>query len=188
MIYLGLKMKNKIRQFLRNIKYNSILYLYKIRGYDMGKNVVIGKKGNIEKLGFKAGSNIYIGPYHYIAPNVEIGDFCLISDNLHIVGHDHIFEKVGTPTILAGRPENQPKTILEKDVWIGHAVTIMRGVKIGEGSIIGANSLVTKDIPPYSIYAGYPAKFIRMRFSSENDRKNHSIKINQISKEKINVN
>lgn len=173
-------MRNIIRQFLRNLKYNLILSSYKIRGYDMGKNIVLGKKGNIEKDGFKAGSNIYIGPYHYIAPNVEIGDFCLISDNVHIVGYDHIFEKVGTPTILAGRPINQPKTIIEKDVWIGHAVTIMRGVKIGEGSIIGANSLVTKDIPAYTIYAGYPAKFIRMRFSSNEDRKKHSKEIHKM--------
>jgi chloramphenicol O-acetyltransferase type B len=89
----------------------------------------------------------------------------MLSDNVNIIGHDHIFNKAGVPTILAGRPDNEPETIIEDDVWIGHGVTIMRGVKIGEGSIVGANSVVTKDIPPYSIFAGVPAKFIRSRFT-----------------------
>ena len=174
-------MKNKIRNYLRNIKYKSIRIKYLLKGYDIGKNFVIGKQGYINKTNFKAGNEIYIGPYHYISSNTKIGNFCLISDRVHIVGHDHIFEEVGVPTILAGRPLNQPETILEDDVWIGHAVTIIRGITIGEGSIVGANSLVTKDIPPYSIYGGTPAKFLRMRFSSDEERKEHSQKIKELA-------
>jgi acetyltransferase-like isoleucine patch superfamily enzyme len=174
-------MKNKIRQFLRNLKYALIRFKYLLKGYRIGKNFVVGKQGYIDKKDFEAGNEIYIGPYHYISSNTKIGNFCLISDRVHIVGHDHTFEKIGTPTILAGRPEYQPETILEDDVWIGHAVTIIRGVKIAEGSIVGANSLVTKDIPPYSIYGGVPAKFIRMRFSSDEERIEHSKKIKELA-------
>ena len=72
------------------------------------------------------------------------------------------------------------KIHIEDDVWIGHAVTIIRGVTIGEGSIVGANSLVTKDIHPYSIYGGIPAKLIRKRFSSEEERKEHARKIKEL--------
>ena len=53
------------------------------------------------------------------------------------------------------------KIIIEDNVWIGDKVTILSGVKIGIGSIIGANSVVTKDIPPYSIAAGVPSKIIK---------------------------
>lgn len=167
-------MKNKIRQFLRNVKYEVLRLKFKLLGYEVGKHFVVGKKSYVEKKGFKAGHNVYIGPYSYIGPNTEIGDFGMLSDHIHIIGDDHVFEKVGTPIILAGRPIDQPKTVIESDVWIGHAVTIMRGVVIGEGSIVGANSVVTKDIPPYSIYAGNPAKFIRNRFVNEDDKQAHS--------------
>ena len=56
-------------------------------------------------------------------------------------------------------------TEIENDVWIGANVTIMDGVKISNGAVIGANSLVTKNIPPYAIAKGYPAKIVKFRFS-----------------------
>ena len=58
-------------------------------------------------------------------------------------------------------------TIIENDVWIGHNVTIMPGVKIGNGAIISTNSTVTKDVDPYTIVGGNPAKEIKKRFSDE---------------------
>jgi virginiamycin A acetyltransferase len=58
-------------------------------------------------------------------------------------------------------------TIIENDVWIGYDATIMPGVNIGNGSIIGSKSVVTKDVPAYSIVAGNPAKVIRYRFDKE---------------------
>lgn len=167
----------KIRKFFRDLKYSLIRFKYLLKGYDIGKNFIVGKRGYINKKNFKAGHDIYIGPYHYIQSNTRLGNFVLISDHVHIVGHDHIFEEVGRPIILSGIPTNPPETIIEDDVWIGHAVTIIRGVTIGEGSIVAANSVVTKDIIPYGIYAGIPAKFIKMRFDSDEDRKIHSKKI-----------
>lgn len=59
------------------------------------------------------------------------------------------------------------KTVIENDVWIGYDALIMPGVKISSGSIIGARSIVTKDVPPYTIVAGSPARIIRQRFESE---------------------
>jgi chloramphenicol O-acetyltransferase type B len=177
------KMKNKIRQFFRNLKYKYLRFKYLAKGYDVGINFVLGKHGYIDKYNFKAKYNVYIGPYNYISSNTKLGNFVMISDHVNIIGHDHIFEEVGKPIILAGKPENIPETILEDDVWIGHAVTIMRGVKIGEGSIVGANSLVTKNIPEYSIYGGTPAKFIRMRFESDEDRIRHSQQIKKLIRE-----
>ncbi|MEP7277990.1 MAG: DapH/DapD/GlmU-related protein, partial [Bacteroidota bacterium] len=66
-------------------------------------------------------------------------------------------------------------TVIEDDVWIGYGSTILSGVKIGRGSIIAAGSLVTKDVLPYSIYAGVPAKKIKNRFDNEADLHAHTI-------------
>ena len=61
----------------------------------------------------------------------------------------------------------KPLPIIENDVWIGYGVTILNGVKIGNGAIIAANAVVTKDVLPYTIVAGNPARFIRTRFTQE---------------------
>ena len=173
-------MKNNFINISRNIKYLPIRLKLFIMGYNIGKNFIIGRGVNIEREGFIAGNNVYIGQYSYIGSNTKIADFCMLSDNVNIIGEDHSFETVGTPIILSGRPKSVPCTILEKDVWIGHGVTIMRGITIGEGSIIGANSVVTKNIKSYSIYAGVPAKKIRKRFKNESERVKHSQIINNL--------
>jgi hypothetical protein len=59
------------------------------------------------------------------------------------------------------------KTIIGNDCWVGRDAAIMSGVTIGDGAIIGTRALVTTDVPPYAIYAGVPARFIRYRFSSD---------------------
>lgn len=59
------------------------------------------------------------------------------------------------------------KTVIGSDVWIGTNVTILNGVKIGDGSVIGANTIVTKDVPPYSIVVGNPGKIVKFRFDEK---------------------
>ena len=91
-----------------------------------------------------------------IGGRVRIGRYCMLAPRVSIKGADHIFDIAGTPTIFSGRPE-VPETNIETDVWIGLGAVIMQGVRIGRGSIIGANSVVTTDVPPYEIWAGIPA-------------------------------
>lgn len=66
-----------------------------------------------------------------------------------------------------GHPSCKGDIIIENDVWIGAKSTIMSGVKISNGAVVGAGSVVTKDVPPYAIVAGNPAKIIKMRFSDK---------------------
>ena len=66
-----------------------------------------------------------------------------------------------------------PSTVIEEDVWVGFRSTIMCGVTIGRGAIIAANSVVTKDVPPYEIHGGVPARKLRDRFADSDMIKIH---------------
>ncbi|MBR1807885.1 MAG: CatB-related O-acetyltransferase [Paludibacteraceae bacterium] len=110
----------------------------------------------------------------------SIGSYCSISYGVTIGPPEHKYNRISThPFIydskfgLAGEDQNirneKFANTLEigNDVWIGCNSTILRGIKIGDGAIIGANAVVTKDVPPYAIVAGVPAKVIKYRFSKE---------------------
>lgn len=81
--------------------------------------------------------------------------------------------------------DNKGDIIVGNDVWIGYEAVILSGVTIGDGAVIGARAVVTKDVPPYTIVGGVPAKPIKKRFSEENIKKLQSIRWWDWSKEKI---
>jgi len=130
----------------------------------LGKNVVI-----CEGVVFKHPENIEIGD------NVSLNEFCYlhgigglkIGNNVRIAPyvciytHNHKFDDRSKLIVEQGL-EKKP-VVIEDDCWIGSNVIILAGVKIGKGSVIGAGSVVTKDIPPYSVAVGVPAKVIRKR-------------------------
>jgi acetyltransferase-like isoleucine patch superfamily enzyme len=149
-------------------KYNKI---YR-NGRLLGNNVLLGRRVNIAN-NVTTGNNGYIGQFSYIGPKTEIGDYFIFADNVNIIGCDHEFQTPGVPILVAGLPKAQPKTKIGTDVWLGHGVVVMRGCKVGDGAIVAASSVVTKDVEPYSIYAGIPAVKIKDRFESDIDRDKH---------------
>ena len=112
------------------------------------------------------GEKCYIGEYShitaindiYIGNNVLTGRYIYISDNSH--GDPSDITQRSIPPINRSL-KSKGAVIIEDNVWIGERVCILSGVKIGYGAIIGANSVVTKDVPPFSVSAGVPAKVIR---------------------------
>ena len=109
--------------------------------------------------------------------NCEIGAYCSIANNVYIGGAEHpvgwvstspVFQKVrhSGPTIRYAEHElpEYEQTIIGNDVWIGHGAIIKQGVKVGDGAIVGSGAVVTKDVPPYGIVGGCPAKLIKYRF------------------------
>jgi acetyltransferase-like isoleucine patch superfamily enzyme len=129
------------------------------------------RRWKIRKGVLKVGHFVKIGPgAHIIYPTV-IGDLCMLAEDVHFIGNDHGFEEIGIPMRIA-RPKRDSRntvTIVESDVWIGQRATILNGVKISKGSIIAAGSVVTKDVPAYSIVAGIPGRVIRKRFSPSDE-------------------
>lgn len=106
-----------------------------------------------------------------------MGDWVMLASRVSIVGGDHEFRIAGVPIIWSGRGEEK-QVIIEDDVWICHGVTIMNGVKIGRGAIVAAGAVVTRDVPPYSIVGGNPAKLIAERFDQERQRKHELALVN----------
>lgn len=137
---------------------------------------------SFRSIGFsrgRRGSFSYGRPiiYSWGITEVDIGKFCSMSTGINIVGGEHNINWVSTFPLrerfrLSGRgKDGHPKTkgpiSIGNDVWIGMGVTILSGVKIGDGSVIAAQSVVTKDVPPYAIVAGNPAQVVKYRFDQE---------------------
>ena len=126
-----------------------------------------------------------IGEYTYVGTNswvciADVGKFCSIANRVNIGLGNHTIDYLSTSPIFTEKHNGTgfswindtvappfKRTIIGNDVWIGFGAMVMGGVKIGDGAIIGAGSIVTKDIPPFAIAVGIPAKVIKYRFSRE---------------------
>lgn len=145
------------------------------------KLISIGANSHVlgELLVFAHGGKIVVGQDCYVgegakiwaADNINIGNRVLISHNVNIFdNHTHPIRatkrheqfmsiaSIGHPTSI---DLDESPILISDDVWVGAMATILKGVKIGEGAIVGAGSVVTKDVPPWTIVAGNPAKIIR---------------------------
>lgn len=142
-------------------------------------------------------SNCSIGYGTYIVGNgigsinshfnfCDIGKYCSIAHNVEILSASHVYNNVSSYPFFSYSnsfcfdnnkkdvDSKESKTIIESDVWIGANVTIIGGCRIGNGSVIAAGAVVTKDVPNYAIVAGVPARIIKYRFDE--------IKINELLK------
>jgi acetyltransferase-like isoleucine patch superfamily enzyme len=93
--------------------------------------------------------------------DVEIGDSALIADAVYISDFDHRFADLERP--IKDQGITKARVRVERDVWLGTKVTVCRGVVIGEGAVVGANAVVTRDLPPFAVAVGAPARIIRDR-------------------------
>jgi acetyltransferase-like isoleucine patch superfamily enzyme len=130
-----------------------------------------------------------IGEHTYGAPRiidfdegatVRIGKYCSIAEGVVImIGGNHRLDWITTYPFSAlserwhkakdiiGHPQSKGDVIIGNDVWIGLDAMILSGVTIGDGAVVAARSVVVKDVPPYSVVGGNPAKLLKMRFSEE---------------------
>jgi acetyltransferase-like isoleucine patch superfamily enzyme len=112
------------------------------------------------------GNRTWLGPYSHISGNggVTIGNNVMVASHCVINTVTHCFDRLDIP--MSEQGINTAPIIIEDDVWIGTGATILLGVRVGRGSIIGAGALVIHDIPPLSVAVGVPAKVTKRRKSS----------------------
>lgn len=175
-----------------------LTYLLKNRGIKKGENVNLNKLSYIKSSEFLGNNyvdrfcrirNTQLGNYSYVGynthlNNVNIGNYCSISSDIkiglgthptHLFSTSPVFYSDSNPFNLKINKthynDNPKLTIIKNDVWIGSNVIIMDGVRVGNGAIIAAGSVVTKDVSDYAIVGGVPAKLIRKRFDEDTIKK-----------------
>lgn len=123
---------------------------------------------------------------------VKIGNYCSIGPNVaFLVGAEHEMGHISTypfkTMILNEGTETKSKgdIILDDDVWVGYGSIILSGVHIGQGAVIAAGSVVSKDVPPYAIIGGAPARVIRYRFDSAKIKRLLNLDFGKLDKELI---
>jgi len=126
---------------------------------------------------------VTVGPHTYCGSNCEfrpfeghviIGDYCSIADQvMFIAGGEHLMGRVSTfPFLVKFGIGSFPSmsrgdVVVGSDVWIGTRAIFLPGVSVGHGAVIGAGAVVTRDVPPYAVAAGNPARVVRYRFDEE---------------------
>ncbi|MDO5812886.1 MAG: CatB-related O-acetyltransferase [Bacillota bacterium] len=168
-------------------KINTIVRLRFIpNSFNIGENCIVGKKAQIS-------TNVEIGNFTYLNSNIKeiivesntkIGNYCSIAPGVCIGLGNHYLNIVSTHPFLFndyykksfdniiepkldGLKDKNLETIIESDVWIGANSIINRGITVGQGAVIASGAIVTKNVDPYSIVAGVPAKVIGYRFDKE---------------------
>lgn len=157
-----------IRQMIKSVikgilvKENEIMNLNKkYSEFDIGT----GTYGMPEIVKGRTSGNLVIGRYCSIAPKVT---FVLVNDHRTDWVTTFPFSvRCKEASEVKGYPKIRGDLIVGNDVWLGYGATVLSGVKIGDGAVVAANAMVVKDVPPYGIVGGNPAKLIKYRFDKE---------------------
>lgn len=187
-------MKNFLKYIYRAFK----SYCLRVKGIYVNPSVLFNQNSTFEGTNIvhkgacisntSIGYGTYIGENSFL-PNCQIGRFCSIAAKVKIVVSTHPTKTfVSTSPMFFSPLKQNGKTFCKKrkfeeiltidnrylivgnDVWIGEDVTIKGGLRIGDGAIVAMGACVTKDVPPYAIVGGVPAKIIRFRFTDEQIR------------------
>lgn len=148
-----------------------------VEGVTVGDNVTIDRyatlrvSGNMRELGkgIRIGNDTGIGAYCYIgaAGGIEIGNNVQFGQRINLHAENHLFDDPDKPIREQGTTRRGIR--IEDDCWIGSCSVILDGVTIGKGAVIAAGSVVTKDIAPFAVVAGVPAKVLRQRGQPQKD-------------------
>lgn len=140
--------KKKFKYFADTAEFRAGAYALACSRISIGENVII-----------RPGTNLSTE----VADNAEIviEDFVMMGPGIHIYTNNHRFDDVSKPIFFQGDRPSQ-KVVIKRGSWIGANAIILPGVTVGENAVVGANSVVTKNVPPMVVVAGNPAKIIKV--------------------------
>lgn len=157
-------------------------YAAVVRFARYGKNFQFDPDGTYSYETITVGDNVTLGVCPTLLATrsrIRIGNNVIFGPGVTVRGGNHRFDIVGVPINAVSddmkRLEDDLGVVIEDDVWVGGGATILAGVTVGRGSVIGGSAVVTKDVPPYSIAVGNPARVVKQRFGVEDIRKHESI-------------
>ncbi len=144
----------------KNFRYILVKRIFKSCGTDV----------NVERGAFfgwgvdvEIGDHSGIGLNAVVPNNVIIGNYVMMGPNCYMISQNHAFDRLDMPMMLQGYTTSYNRIIIEDDVWIGRNVTMTPGRHIQKGSIIGAQCMLTKDFPEYSVIGGNPSRLLKSR-------------------------
>lgn len=148
----------------------------KVSFKNIGNNVVVASGNSFHQTDkIEIGDDVYIGfeGLFFGYGGIKIGSGTIIAHRVEIMTRNHNYDSEDLQSIPYDKRYILKPVIIEENVWIGSNVRIVPGVTIGEGAVVAMGAVVTKDVPPFSVVGGNPAKIIKYR---NNERQNGKIK------------
>lgn len=160
----------KLSYLVRGTTNRFVSFFYKRLMAHCGKHVRFAALSSlITYRNVSIGDDVYLGPHAIILATeskVFIGNKVLFGPRVTIIGGDHRVTDVGRfiYDVLDKKPGDDLDVHIEEDVWVGSNATILKGVTVGRGAVVAAGALVIRDVPPYAIVGGVPAKVLKYRW------------------------
>ncbi len=179
--------------FFRRGSRRLLMFIYRPLFESYGKNFRFDPYGLYSFSNISVGDDVNLGYKPVLLAGkskIKIGNKIMFGPEVILVGGGHNTSIVGKYMydVHEKRPEDDLGVVLEDDVWIGARAVVLRGVTIGRGSIVAAGSIVTKDVPSYSVVGGIPAKVIKFRWDIKTIMEHESMLMGldeQISKDQL---
>lgn len=157
---------------LRKIWKKMKMLILKPAFFRFGKHFIFDPDGSYTYENIQVGNDVSIGDgaiFLCSESKVIIGNKVMFGPNVTVVGGDHNTSMIGQfmYDVHTKRPEDDQDVIFEDDIWVGSGAIILKGVRIGRGSIIAAGAIINKDVLPYTVVGGVPARIISKRFDVE---------------------
>jgi acetyltransferase-like isoleucine patch superfamily enzyme len=159
----------RLRLVLRGLKCLLLIKYYHLKHVDSTAYIMYGSKISRDLV---AHEYTFIGEGSMIGRRVSIGAYTMIGPCVMCLGDDHRYDVPGVPAIFSGRPNLRP-IVIGRDVWIGARSIVLSGVEIGDGAIVAAGTVVSKNILPCEIHGGIPNRKIKDRFDRPADKQRH---------------
>lgn len=165
------KIPGKVWIILKKIRKRVLRAVMKPLFRRCGKNVWFDPDDFLAYDKISIGNDVFIGPGAQLQTitEISIGNQVMFGPNVTILGGNHNTELSGIPMfhIKQKREFDDQPVFIEDDVWIGSRAILLKGVRIGRGAVVGAGSVVTKNVPPYAVVVGNPARVVKYRGSRD---------------------